>query len=38
MCDHDSLVDVEAADRVEHEAPQGEVAHYPDGHFDIYTG
>jgi dienelactone hydrolase len=38
VCDHDSLVDVEASDQVAHDAPQGEVAHYPIGHFDIYTG
>jgi dienelactone hydrolase len=38
VCDHDSLVDVEASDKVAHDAPQGEVAHYPIGHFDIYTG
>jgi dienelactone hydrolase len=38
VCDHDSLVDVEASDKVARDAPQGEVAHYPIGHFDIYTG
>ena len=38
VCDHDSLVDVKASDQVAHDAPQGEVAHYPIGHFDIYTG
>jgi dienelactone hydrolase len=38
VCDGDSLVDVKASDRVAHDAPQGEVAHYPIGHFDIYTG
>jgi dienelactone hydrolase len=38
VCDHDSLVDVQASDKVAHDAPQGEVAHYPIGHFDIYTG
>ncbi len=38
VCDQDSLVDVEAADQVAHDAPQGEVAHYPIGHFEIYTG
>jgi dienelactone hydrolase len=38
VCDQDSLVDVEASDKVAHDAPQGEVAHYPIGHFDIYTG
>ena len=34
----DSLVDVKASDQVAHDAPQGEVAHYPIGHFEIYTG
>jgi dienelactone hydrolase len=38
VCDHDSLVDVEASDRVGQDAPQGEVARYPIGHFEIYTG
>ena len=38
VCDHDSLVDVGASDRVAQDAPQGEVAHYPIGHFEIYTG
>ena len=38
VCDKDSLVDAEAADKVAHDAPQGEVVHYPIGHFDIYTG
>jgi pimeloyl-ACP methyl ester carboxylesterase len=38
VCDQDSLVDVNASDKVAHDAPQGEVAHYPIGHFDIYTG
>jgi fermentation-respiration switch protein FrsA (DUF1100 family) len=38
VCDKDSLVDVAASDKVAHDAPQGEVAHYPIGHFDIYTG
>jgi dienelactone hydrolase len=38
ICDHDSLVDVKAADKVAFDAPQGEVAHYPIGHFEIYTG
>jgi dienelactone hydrolase len=38
VCDKDSLVDAEAAEKVAHDAPQGEVAHYPIGHFDIYTG
>jgi fermentation-respiration switch protein FrsA (DUF1100 family) len=38
VCDQDSLVSAEAADKVAQDAPQGEVAHYPIGHFDIYTG
>jgi dienelactone hydrolase len=38
VCDQDSLVDVKASDKVAHDAPQGEVAHYPIGHFEIYTG
>jgi alpha-beta hydrolase superfamily lysophospholipase len=38
VCDQDSLVDINASDKVAHDAPQGEVAHYPIGHFDIYTG
>jgi fermentation-respiration switch protein FrsA (DUF1100 family) len=38
ICDHDSLVDTSASDRVAQDAPQGEVAHYPIGHFEIYTG
>jgi dienelactone hydrolase len=38
ICDEDSLVDVKASDKVAHDAAQGEVAHYPIGHFEIYTG
>jgi pimeloyl-ACP methyl ester carboxylesterase len=38
ICDEDSLVDVKAADKVAHVAPQGEVAHFPIGHFEIYGG
>ncbi|WP_028062052.1 alpha/beta hydrolase [Solirubrobacter soli] len=38
ICDHDSLVDVDASERVAHEASQGEVVRYPIGHFEIYTG
>jgi dienelactone hydrolase len=38
ICDDDSLVDLKASDRVAQDAPQGEVAHYPIGHFEIYTG
>ena len=37
VCDKDSLVDADAAEKVAHDAPQGEVARYPIGHFDIYT-
>jgi len=38
LCDHDSLVDVDASERVARDAPQGEVVRYPIGHFEIYTG
>src|SRR4051794_5570050 len=38
ICDHDSLVDVDASEKVAHDAPQGEVVRYPIGHFEIYTG
>ena len=38
ICDQDSLVDLKASDQVAQDAPQGEVAHYPIGHFEIYTG
>jgi pimeloyl-ACP methyl ester carboxylesterase len=38
VCDKDSLVSAEAADKVAQTAPRGEVAHYPIGHFDIYSG
>jgi pimeloyl-ACP methyl ester carboxylesterase len=38
VCDKDSLVDADAAEKVAHDAPQGEVARYPIGHFDIYSG
>ena len=38
VCDHDSLVDLKASDQVAQDAPLGEVAHYPIGHFEIYTG
>jgi hypothetical protein len=38
VCDHDSLVDSDALAQVAHDAPQGELARYPIGHFDIYTG
>jgi hypothetical protein len=38
ICDHDSLVDVDASERVARDAPQGELVRYPIGHFEIYTG
>jgi hypothetical protein len=38
ICDHDALVDNKAAEQVAFDAPHGEVAHYPIGHFEIYTG
>jgi dienelactone hydrolase len=38
VCEHDSLIDVGAAERVAQDAPQGELARYPIGHFEIYTG
>ncbi len=38
IADNDSLVSAKAAETVAHTAPQGEVVHYPIGHFDIYTG
>ena len=38
VCDHDSLVDSRRPTQVAQDAPQGEVAHYPIGHFEIYTG
>jgi dienelactone hydrolase len=38
ICDHDSLVDVDASEQVAQDAPQGEVVRYPIGHFEIYTG
>jgi hypothetical protein len=31
-------VDADAAEKAAHDAPQGEVARYPVGHFDIYSG
>lgn len=37
-CEHDSLVDVKALEQVAHDAPQGELARYPVGHFEIYSG
>jgi fermentation-respiration switch protein FrsA (DUF1100 family) len=38
ICDQDALVSTAAADKVAHDAPHGEVVHYPIGHFEIYTG
>jgi pimeloyl-ACP methyl ester carboxylesterase len=38
VCEHDSLVSVEAAAKVAQDAPQGELVRYPVGHFEIYTG
>ncbi len=38
MCEKDSLVSVEAAEKVADDAPQGELVRYPIGHFDIYNG
>jgi dienelactone hydrolase len=38
VCEQDSLVDVRASERVAHDAPQGELARYPIGHFEIYNG
>jgi pimeloyl-ACP methyl ester carboxylesterase len=38
LCEQDSLVSNEALERLADEAPQGELARYPIGHFEIYTG
>jgi dienelactone hydrolase len=38
VCEQDSLVDVRASEQVAHDAPQGELARYPIGHFEIYNG
>jgi fermentation-respiration switch protein FrsA (DUF1100 family) len=38
LCEKDALVSVKATEKVAEEAPQAELARYPIGHFDIYTG
>jgi fermentation-respiration switch protein FrsA (DUF1100 family) len=38
LAENDSLVSVKATEKVAAAAPQGELARYPIGHFDIYTG
>jgi hypothetical protein len=38
ICDNDTLVSTNAAEKVAERAPRGESRHYPIGHFDIYTG
>ena len=38
VCDGDSLVNTDAAEKVAQDAPQGELVRYPIGHFEIYTG
>jgi fermentation-respiration switch protein FrsA (DUF1100 family) len=38
LCERDSLVSVEDTERVAQAAPQGELARFPIGHFEIYTG
>ncbi len=38
LCEHDALVNLKATEQVAHDAPQGELARFPIGHFDIYTG
>ena len=38
LCEKDSLVSTKATEKVADDAPQGELARYPIGHFDIYTG
>jgi fermentation-respiration switch protein FrsA (DUF1100 family) len=38
MADKDSLVSTKDTEKVAREAPQAELARYPIGHFDIYTG
>jgi fermentation-respiration switch protein FrsA (DUF1100 family) len=38
LCEKDALVSVKATEKVADEAPQAELARYPIGHFDIYTG
>jgi fermentation-respiration switch protein FrsA (DUF1100 family) len=38
LCEKDALVSVKATEKVAQDAPQAELARYPIGHFDIYTG
>jgi fermentation-respiration switch protein FrsA (DUF1100 family) len=38
LCEHDALVSVKATEKVAQAAPQGELARFPVGHFEIYTG
>jgi fermentation-respiration switch protein FrsA (DUF1100 family) len=38
VCEGDALVSVAAAEKVAEAAPHGELARYPVGHFEIYTG
>jgi pimeloyl-ACP methyl ester carboxylesterase len=38
ICEADTVAPAKAAQRHAHLAPRGEVALYPDGHFDIYLG
>jgi pimeloyl-ACP methyl ester carboxylesterase len=38
LCEQDSLVSNEALEKLADEAPQGELARYPVGHFEIYSG
>jgi fermentation-respiration switch protein FrsA (DUF1100 family) len=38
LCENDALVSVKATEKVAQDAPQGELARYPVGHFEIYTG
>jgi fermentation-respiration switch protein FrsA (DUF1100 family) len=38
ICDKDTLVSTNAAEKVAQRAPRGESRHYPIGHFEIYAG
>ncbi len=38
LAEKDSLVSTKATEKVADDAPQGELARYPIGHFDFYTG
>jgi fermentation-respiration switch protein FrsA (DUF1100 family) len=38
LCEKDTLVSTKATEQVARDAPQAELARYPIGHFDIYTG